>query len=431
MRENLREDLFDNKVPMELTNQLTNKGYIDTTLCMKGKVRTKEKCPKCKGKYVENPLHCPTCMTTPNRYYIDLYHAGYGKIKIYSDKMGHPLDSNQRAARVLEAIRYEIDQHIFDPSKYISRDLKEFTFENRVEAWLQSKLAEVEKGHLAASYLQKLKCYIKDYYVPFFQGMDVRDLRTFHIHQFYQKMPTKSAKYTKNIIGALENFFNTLLRLEYITNKLSFPVIQLDNKAPKWINLETQLKMLERIPAEDRDIFALLSFQGVRPGEGTAVKVMDFNFDEGSVTINRTFSDNVLRERVKSKVVRPRLINPVLLPMLTELCKNKFPDSFVFTNPRTGRPYTGDAMFRIWDKARKAAGIDITLYQATRHSVASIAVSNGASLKAIQDVLGHTDIRTTLKYAHADLKSQEAVFQKQILTLRPQTGPSTENGTEI
>lgn len=404
---------------------------IDTYLCMKGKVRSKEKCPKCKGKYEGNPLHCPACMTTPRRYYIDLYHAGYGKTKIYSDKMGHPLDSYQRAARVLEAIRYEIDQHIFDPTKYVSRDLKEFTFETRVEAWLQSKLKEVEKGHLAASYTRKIKCYIDDYYLPFFKGLDVRDIRTYHIHQFYEKMPTKSAKYTKNIISALENLFNTLLRNEHISSKLSFPVIKLGSKAPKWINIETQLKMLERIPAEDRDIFALLSFQGVRPGEGMAVKVMDFDFDEGSVTIKRTFSDNILRERVKSQVVRPRLINPVLLPMLKELCRNKLPDSFLFINPRTGRPYTDDALFRIWDKARKDAGIDITLYQATRHSVGSIAGSNGASLIAIQNVLGHTDIRTTLKYTHADLKSQEAVFEKQILTLRPQTGPKTEQGTKI
>lgn len=57
-------------------------------------------------------------------------------------------------------------------------------------------------------------------------------------------------------------------------------------------------------------------------------------------------------------------------------------------------------------------GVDITLYEATKHSLASIAVSNGAPLTTIKEVLGHTDIRTTLKYAHNDLESQGVVFQR-------------------
>jgi len=56
--------------------------------------------------------------------------------------------------------------------------------------------------------------------------------------------------------------------------------------------------------------------------------------------------------------------------------------------------------------------IKITLYEATRHSLTSIAASNSAPLlTAIKDVLSHTDIRTTLKYAHNDLDSQRVVFQ--------------------
>ncbi len=127
--------------------------------------------------------------------------------------------------------------------------------------------------------------------------------------------------------------------------------------------------------------------------------------------IQRTFSYKKLRERVKSKIARPRLINPALLSMMTDLCKDKFPEHFVFINSRTKTLYSGECLFRIWDKVRKKLEIDITLYEATRHSLASIAACNGASLNAIKDVLGHTDIRTTLKYAHSNLQSQQVVFQ--------------------
>lgn len=381
---------------------------------MKGAIRTKERCPKCSRAFQGNPLTCPACLTKPNRYYVDIYEQGYGKLKIYSDRQGHPLDSSERAARVLESIRYELDQHTFDPAKYVAADLKDFKFENRIDAWYQSKKKEVEKTNLANSYVRILNCYIGNYYLPYFKGLDVRDIRAYHIQQFYEQLPNKSLKYIKNIMDALENFFKTLNRYEYISNKPAFPVITVDRIAPKWVEYDTQEKLLMALPAEDRDIYFFLSYQGIRPGEARALKVKDIDFAKRIITVSRTYSDRVIRERVKSKVVKPRMINPVLTSILLDACKNKLPDAFVFINPRTKGPYSENVIRRIWDDTRKKIGIDITLYQATRHSLASIAACNGAPLMAIKDVLGHTDIRTTMKYAHTDIESQKVVFQKKM-----------------
>jgi site-specific recombinase XerD len=98
--------------------------------------------------------------------------------------------------------------------------------------------------------------------------------------------------------------------------------------------------------------------------------------------------------------------------MLEKACQSKTPEAFIFTSPRTKKPYSENVLRRLWKDARDKVGIDITLYEATRHSLASIAASNGASLTAIKDVLGHTDIRTTLKYARNDLESQRVVFME-------------------
>lgn len=392
---------------------LTDDTQIDYTLCMAGKIRTKEKCPKCRGKFQGNPLQCPTCLISPKRYFVDIYEKGYGRLKIYSDKTGHPLDSFARAQRVLETIRYEIDQHVFNPTKYTASDLKEYLFETRVDAWYESKKKDVQRGNLAKSYTRGIDCFIRKYYKPFFKGMDVRDLRSFHIQQFYEQLPEgKSLKYISNIMKALENFFNTLLRYDFIPKKPSFPVITLDRKTPKWVDAETQLNLLKEIPEAHRPIFTFLAFQGIRPSEARALKVKDVNLKQNTLTVARTYSGSEIRERVKGKVVRPRLINPALQSLLGELCRDKHPEAFVFTNPRTRKPYSENALRRLWNNTRKTVGIDITLYEATRHSLASIAASNGAPLMAIKDVLGHTDIRTTLKYTHNDLESQKVVFQR-------------------
>lgn len=262
-------------------------------------------------------MRCTICLTTPRRYFIDLHARGHGRLKIYSDKTGHPLDSFARAQRALEAIRYEIDQHVFDPTKYSKADISNFLFENRIKAWYQSKEGEVEKGNLAKSYTTQLKRYKNNFYLPFFRGMDVREIRTFHIHNFYDELPLKSKtddekkislKYIKNILNALENFFNILHRHDYIKEKPNFPIITVDRKAPKWVDRKTQIEILKAIPEVHRPLFSFLAFQGVRPGEARALKVKDISFKNESVTISRNFSggQKQVRERVKGKVVRPR-----------------------------------------------------------------------------------------------------------------------------
>ncbi|MBI5234887.1 MAG: tyrosine-type recombinase/integrase [Deltaproteobacteria bacterium] len=118
-----------------------------------------------------------------------------------------------------------------------------------------------------------------------------------------------------------------------------------------------------------------------------------------------------MKERTKSKVVRPRAINPAIIGLLRKQCLNKHPEAFVFTNPRTKQPYSDSAMCRLWQAVKKQ-GYDITLYQATRHSLATRLLKNGAELKSIGDILGHTDIITTLKYAHSDIDNQRAAFSR-------------------
>ena len=414
---------------------------------MAGKIRTKEKCPKCGGKFLPVgtdkgtgvPLQCPTCLTRPQKYFIDIYVKGYGRLKIYSDHKGRTLDSFASAERTLVRIRSEIDDHTFDPTQYCKAELKKFLFETRIEEWYRDKLLQQQKGHLAESYVKKLKCYKDSYYLKFFKGMDVREIRTFHINEFYKWLPTLSPKYTHNIFSALQNFFNTLCIEGYISfaQRPSFPKIQLDRKTPRWIDRDTQLTLIKSIPEHDRPIFLFLAFQGVRPGEARALKVKDIDFRNECLTIRRTFSGNTLKERVKSRIIKPRAINPLLIPLLQELCRDKTPDAFIFINPRTGKPYDKNALQRIWNKAITGSDgtkkIDITLYQATRHSLASNLLNNGAELSAIRDILGHSDIRTTLIYANGDLNSQRIAFNQSqtsildmVKPLCPQTVPKAK-----
>lgn len=71
---------------------------------------------------------------------------------------------------------------------------------------------------------------------------------------------------------------------------------------------------------------------------------------------------------------------------------------WVFPNPKTGKPYI--SIFNSWNAARIAAGLADVRIHDLRHSFASFLVNAGRSLYEVQRILGHTQIKTTQRYAH-------------------------------
>ena len=71
---------------------------------------------------------------------------------------------------------------------------------------------------------------------------------------------------------------------------------------------------------------------------------------------------------------------------------------FVFANPTTGKPYV--SVFSSWNTARKKVGLRDVRMHDLRHSFASFLVNAGRSLYEVQRILGHTQIKTTQRYAH-------------------------------
>jgi integrase len=100
-----------------------------------------------------------------------------------------------------------------------------------------------------------------------------------------------------------------------------------------------------------------------------------------------------------SKTGRPRHI-PLSDGVLQLLAAVPRDDScpWVFANPRTKKPYV--SIFNAWDTARARAGLADVRIHDLRHSFASFLVNAGRSLYEVQKILGHTQVKTTQRYAH-------------------------------
>jgi len=71
---------------------------------------------------------------------------------------------------------------------------------------------------------------------------------------------------------------------------------------------------------------------------------------------------------------------------------------WLFPNPKTERPYR--SIFYSWDTLRKKVGLPELRMHDLRHSFASFLVNSGHSLYEVQQLLGHSNPRTTMRYAH-------------------------------
>ncbi|MBI5406303.1 MAG: site-specific integrase [Nitrospirae bacterium] len=373
---------------------------------MEGKIRTKETCPKCKGKFSDEPLCCPTCLIEPTKYYIDIFWKK--RYRLYTDKNGYLLDSWPRAHRLLENIRSEMDRKVFDPKDYLPERKTFYSFQSRIQEWFKEKETRVKKGDLAPSYVKELRRYIDKFYTPFFKESDIREIRTGDVESFYQILPAQLAlKTVKNIMGALQNFFFEMSRKEYIRRCPQFPKIVPPEPDWRWIDEKTQNALIEAIPDQHRPIFIFMARQAVRPGEARALQWEDIDFEREVVTIRRTFSLDKMRNFTKTKRIRYLPLHPRVLEHLKKI---RGISGFVFRNG--DRPYSTSTLFYHWKEAKGKMGITgrLRLYDGTRHSVASQAVNRGVDLNLIGKALGHTKTEMTRRYAHIMTETLRQVF---------------------
>ena len=98
---------------------------------------------------------------------------------------------------------------------------------------------------------------------------------------------------------------------------------------------------------------------------------------------------------------------------LAEIVEGKAPDDLVFTSPEGGLLRLSNFRRKVFDPAATEAGLDRLTVHELLHTAASLAVSSGASVKAIQTMLGHASAAMTLDvYSHLFADELEDVADK-------------------
>ena len=190
-------------------------------LVMVGHIRTDQKCPKCKGKFLDSgrELKCPKCLTTPSLYYIDLHYKGIRR-KIRRDDNGQKLDSWARTDRLRSHICWEIDNFQFRFEKYQKNRNEPFFFEYYVKSWIKEQEIRHKGNEIAYSTLYQRRMICRKYLIPYFGRDDIRHIgsrgiKDFNLHLVNVKVKGgkgMSPKYREGVLGVLRNIFHDGLR---------------------------------------------------------------------------------------------------------------------------------------------------------------------------------------------------------------------------
>ncbi|MDR0339468.1 MAG: tyrosine-type recombinase/integrase [Desulfovibrio sp.] len=158
------------------------------------------------------------------------------------------------------------------------------------------------------------------------------------------------------------------------------------------------MRALEESPRPEATALRLLLLTGARKSEILTSRWENVRLDQRLLTVPL------------SKSNKPRHI-PLSDEAMAIICSiRREPDCpWLFPGHAPGKPLSDIYLF--WNKLRRCLGLADVRVHDLRHTFASILVNAGHSLYEVQKLLGHSDPRTTTRYAHLGQASLVAAAQ--------------------
>ncbi|MEY8675027.1 site-specific tyrosine recombinase XerD [Thomasclavelia cocleata] len=260
--------------------------------------------------------------------------------------------------------------------------------------------------------LKKFSIYLDDS----FQINKIEELSKEHIRLYLKELgkTNTSASITRKLVS-LRMFFNFLIKEKIIdVNIISdFDLPKINKKLPVILSTTEMQEILETIKINDhiscrnRCMLELMYATGLRVSELINLNVSSINLYMGYI--------KVIGKGDKERIVPIGEIAKTILDIYLNQYRDKFikkESSLLFFNNH-GNKLSREEFYIILKQVINKTSINKKISPHTiRHSFATHLLENGADLRSIQELLGHSDISTTTIYTHISNQKIKNEYQQ-------------------
>jgi len=205
-------------------------------------------------------------------------------------------------------------------------------------------------------------------------------------------------------LSSLKSFFKSLKKMGIISENpaetIKTPKIK--KHLPGFLSYDQIKKALEIDDPRNRAIMEILYSCGLRAGELVGLNISDIDFNRDEVKIKGKGD----KQRI---VPLGRAAKDAVLKYI-DVRKSNVPQ--LFLNYRGGRLTTRSIQYIVRKHLMKLARAAGTNPHILRHSFATHLLENGADLRAVQELLGHSSLSTVQIYTHLTTKRLKEIYIK-------------------
>ena len=291
--------------------------------------------------------------------------------------------------------------------KEISKEKEqEQTFEKFAWTWFNSYV----KANNKPSVIENKRMILRATLLPFFGKIPVGQISTMKVEQFKSKKIGDGLS-NKSINNYLTILSTCLKAAEEWIGLKSVPKIKF-LKTPSlktdYLTEEEGERLIATMTGIPREIVLTALKTGLRKGELKGLRWQDIDWSNRRLIVNHSWC-RYSKGLTTPKSNKVRYV-PLTKDVYATLWRRRKTSGPVFYTTEETENFDYWSLYGIMTEACMKAKLRRVGLHTLRHSYASHLVMKGAPLAAVQALLGHSDIRTTMRYAHlAQSSLREAV----------------------
>lgn len=272
---------------------------------------------------------------------------------------------------------------------------------------LDDFLAHAKKTKESSTY-RGYKKICDGHLYPMFGKIAIQDLKPATLRKWISSLDC-TAKTASNILIPLRAVIEQALIDQYISeNPLNNIVVSklLDKKTkksdykPDPFDVTEINAILNTAKDQLQNLFKFAFFTGLRVSELIGLRWQDIDWIHGSIRVEET----IVASEAKGPKTEAGIRDVLLLPPAIDALKAQkaytfLQDGRVFHNPKTDKPWESSQQIRrtAWTPLLKKAGVRYRNPYQTRHTYASMMLSQGENIMWVSKQMGHVDIEMVMK----------------------------------